>query len=242
MNRHTTQHIVLVAALAAAFSFSVTDASADNNQIKIEIPGDGQGWAHDPGRPLLTVSRMMPGSVASTTFGVLNDSPYKTKLSISSADVRDNDNGCNAPEAQVDTTCGAGQGELGRQLVFSLYLDKTKTRSFVATPVWSGSVRDLAHPVTIAAEMPAHAAWNVKLEVDFPRSSGNETQGDVLDFTLRIGTTGLPVQVLGEKIKRGGALPFTGAELALLAIAGAIAAALGATILRVADKRASHRT
>ncbi|HET7312286.1 MAG TPA: hypothetical protein VFJ17_13275 [Mycobacteriales bacterium] len=240
MKRYALRRIALAAGLAAAFSFA-TAAGADTNQVKINVAGDGQGWVHDPGKPILTVNGMMPGSDASTVFGVLNDSTYDTDLSISSANIRDDDNGCKASESVVDSTCGGGEGELSHELVFSLYVDKTRTGTFDAAPVWSGNIRDLSEPVTVVGQMSAHAAWDVKVNVDFPRSSGNETQSDALGFTLRIGTAALPVQVLGEKARRGGALPFTGAELAVLGVAAAIAAALGVTILRVADKRGSRR-
>jgi len=106
----------------------------------------------------------------------------------------DKENGCNSPEATVDTTCGNpgnGKGELDENLIIVLWDDVDSNDVFdggetyffqalgldniAATPKWSPS-----SPITIA---PGATQW-LKVRWDILGSVGNIIQSDSATFTL----------------------------------------------------------
>jgi hypothetical protein len=167
---------------------------------------------------------------------VRNDAADSAELALKTMAIKDDDNGCNHPEAQVDDTCGEHGGDLGHQLRLRVYVDPTHTATFGGSPSWVGTVYDLADAASLA-EMPAHGEWDLKLEAELPRASGNETQTDQLGFDLMVNLASSvgddSTEVKGVKQVRGGSagLPFTGSRIAGMLEIGAGLVLLGVLAL-----------
>ena len=114
-----------------------------------------------------------------------------TTLALSATDIVEDENGCNGPEAVVDSTCGADQGELGHELELSVYLDPENDGIFEATPRWSGTLHDLASPATLLNGLGGGGVVGLKIVIALPGPSGNETQTDDVDFSFRLTLAGV---------------------------------------------------
>ena len=179
----TLRGLGLLAAAAAMVLVPVTRAHADAHTISINI---GAGWVHDSSTPLFAVNRFAPGMSQSAAIEVRNDSSDPADLTLSSANIVDYENGCVHSEAIVDTTCGALQGELGHELVFSVYADPKNDGNFDATPRWTGTLFDLTTPVDLLTNMSGGAVVPLRVRMTLPSLSGNETQTDSVNFGLRL--------------------------------------------------------
>ena len=255
--RRFSTSVSLVAMALVVPALTVDAAVAGSYQVLIDL---GDGWVHESARPLLDVQRMVPGTSVSSVIGVKNDSSYVSELSVRSIDIVDDDNGCNEPESLLDSTCGPGEGELGHQMIFKIYVDAAHDGKFPPVPTWSGTVYDLSTVRQLAKGIRPRAEWNLKLEVEFPASSGNETQSDQLGFGLQLilssdaGTSS--TEVLGSTVGREevptasmstdvladkdgpstrpgifGHLPFTGAPLAGFVVSATALLLLGTAAL-----------
>lgn len=177
-----------VAAICAATAIlPAGTAAASTQDISVNT---GSGWVHDSATPLFDVSRMAPGFDQSATMLVRNDATDAGDLSLSSTDIVEYENGCMHSEAVVDTTCGALQGELGHELVFSVYADPDNDGTFETTPRWTGTLYDLAKPVDLLNDLAGGGIAGLRVEMTLPHSSGNETQTDQVGFSLRLTLTG----------------------------------------------------
>jgi hypothetical protein len=212
-------------AVAAAAAFTLigvaapAPATADTHRVLVDLH-DGSGWVHDSTTPLLDFTRLAPGSLRAATLSVRNDAADTAALALKTMAIRDDDNGCNHPEMQVDDTCGEHGGELGKELQLRVFVDPTHTATFGSSPSWVGTVYDLADRAAALADMPPNGEWDLKLEAELPRTSGNETQTDQLGFDLMVNLASAAgedsTEVKGVKHVRGGSagLPFTGSHLA----------------------------
>jgi hypothetical protein len=165
-------------------------AHADTTTISINT---GSGWVHDSSTPLFDVTRLAPGFTQTQTLMVRNDAADLGDLALSASDIVENENGCMHSEALVDSTCGATQGELGHELVFNVFLDPENDGSYQATPAWTGTLYDLAAPVSLLTGLPGGGIAGLRVVMTLPASSGNETQTDDVDFSFRLSLTGAGV-------------------------------------------------
>jgi hypothetical protein len=163
------------------------DAHADTSSISVNT---GSGWVHDSTTPLFDISKIAPGSSRSATLQVRNDSSDPAQLSLSATGIVEDENGCMHSEAFVDSTCGAFEGELGHELVFSVYLDPENDGTYQVTPAWTGTLYDLASPTALLAALPGGSVAGMRVDMTLPSSSGNETQTDQVGFALRLTLAG----------------------------------------------------
>ena len=213
----------VVATGLAALGLLVTPgaAHAEVSHLSINL---GHGWQQDSTDPIFQLDSIAPGWSASRTMLVRNDSGEPAKLAFTADDIVDAENGCNAPESLVDTTCGPDQGELGHAVQFSLTVDPENDGTFEAAPRWAGTLYDITSPRVIDADVPAHGTVGVRIHGILPfATTGNEVQTDRLGFGLRItleqaGSVSA-VEVKGTKTSRPpsgevlGSLPFTGSRI-----------------------------
>ena len=237
---------------ALAFALPAANASAtapaapaapNTGQLSVNT---GSGWTHDPTDPLFDITRIAPGWTETKTFDVRNDSPASAAISLHSANVDDEENGCNHPESFIDTTCsGPNAGELGGEIILSLYAGSGSGGTFDATPSWTGSIRAL-QLATGLGPLAAGATRAYKIVAELPYSSGNETQTDSVSFDLVVGLDGATVAVEGTKTTRPPTsnpitraidqLPFTGTPAQRL-VAAALSMLLGGTVLVLLFRR-----
>lgn len=215
-------------------------AHADSGQISIN---EGQGWSSAPSSPLLTVGEIVPGWHMSKTVLVRNDSGANASLALRSTDIVEFENGCSPDEAAVDSTCGPNQGELGHALRFSVFAHAGSSPASDATPIWTGTLYDLAaQPLLLTNAFAAGATWTVDVAAELPLRSGNETQTDQVGFNVNFDIEGTGVsgtaQVKGIKFSRHkglaatltGVLPFTGSSSLQLS-AAALCLIIGGLLL-----------
>jgi len=162
-------------------------AHADSWTISINT---GSGWVHDSSTPLFDVDRLAPGFGQSATLHVRNDSPQGATLSLAATDLVELENGCMHSESVIDSTCGATQGELGHQLIFSVYADPEDDGTYESTPRWTGTLYGLTSPAALLADLPGGAVAGLRIDLALPFSSGNETQTDTVDFAFRFTLAG----------------------------------------------------
>lgn len=258
--------LVLAGATAAVIVALPSAAHAASDPISINL---GSGWVHDSSAPLFNDTRIAPGWTGTKTLEVRNNTNASMTLGISSADIVDSENGCMHSEALVDTTCGNGpdQGELGHEMVFSVYLDPTDTGTYTGPPAWTGTLYDIQAAAVLSSSVPANGVWGVRVTAELPYSSGNETQTDSVGYSLRLdgdGTgAGLTTSVLGETFTKAGgdpagssgihvasvlgetfgagSLPFTGSYADVLLPVG-ITLVLGGGLLRLSAIRRRARS
>jgi hypothetical protein len=191
--------MAVVAVLAGTVGFGTpTAAHAGQPHISINV---GSGWTHDTSLPLFDVSRIAAGWSSERAVEVRNDSRETTALTLTAINVVDNENGCTHAEASVDTTCaGANAGELGHEIVLSLF------RGSGSTPLWRGSLYELRAGLQLDDRMAPRQVDGLRLLADLPSSVGNEVQSDTVSFGLRLTLAGAgastSVAVEGIKISR----------------------------------------
>jgi hypothetical protein len=180
---------VVFAGLAAAVVAVVptTAAQAATQDMSINL---GSGWVHDSATPLFAVTGFAPGFSQTQTLLVRNDTTDAGNLALSADNIVENENGCMHSEAVVDFTCGATQGELGHELLFSVFLDPENDGSYEAAPTWTGTLYDLTTPTSLLNGIPGGGIVGLKVDMALPFSSGNETQTDDVDFSFRLSLAG----------------------------------------------------
>jgi hypothetical protein len=218
-----TRLICVALGLSGALALALPAASAgaapttsDTGQVSINT---GSGWTHHPTKPLFDFTRIVPGWSGTAILGVRNDSDTSALLALKVTDVVDKENGCNHSESLVDTTCTGDAGELGGEIVLTVYGDADNDGSYDPAPAWTGSIRDLDHASALG-DLTAGASRNLEIVAGLPVNAGNETQSDQVSFDLLVSLNGAGVAVEGTKTTRapGGGLlgraidqlPFTG--------------------------------
>lgn len=203
-------------ACSAAISLLSPAAHAADDPISINL---GNGWVHDSAAPLFHEARIVPGWSTTRTLLVRNNTDAPMALGISAADIVDSENGCTHAESIVDNTCGSGpdQGELGREMIVSVFVDPTNTGSVTAAPTWTGTLRGLLQVAALDSSVPAHAISGVRITTQLPWTSGNETQTDSVSFGLRLdaedaGGVTLATAVLGQTFAQGADPTAAGAD------------------------------
>jgi hypothetical protein len=199
-------------------------ASADDGSLLVDVPGDGVGFTHHPGSPLLDVQRLYPGSSGDGTMDIRNTSAYDARLDLSATNLDSRENSCLGPESRdPGEDCHASGGELPG------WLDVTITREDVnpAEVLWSGNLDALAHGATLTDDLPAGATWRLRTTVALPWEAPNDTMSDSVSFDTRFTATseaststvaGPQVSAAAGGKPRGGhpiTLPLTGGTVSL---------------------------
>jgi hypothetical protein len=187
-------------------------ASADDGSLLVDVPGDGVGFTHDPGVPVLDVQKLYPGSSGSGYLDLRNTSAYDATLSLAVLDLVSQENGCLRPEArEPGEGCDADGGELED------WVDVTVTREDLpgGAPdqvLWQGGIGSLSHGADLAATLPAGATWRLRMTVALPTAATNETMSDSLGFDTRFTATGDggTSTVDGPQVDVSGPRPHTG--------------------------------
>jgi LPXTG-motif cell wall-anchored protein len=221
---------------AAALVLLGTPAAADSDPLVVEIVGGG---------PLLEITGMYPGiEVESALLSVSNSTDEAGSVALRVRDVVSDDNGCNAPESVVDSTCGAEEGELADQVV--LTVERRTGDDTWETVASEQPLAELAAGVPLEDSLPAGDTHVYRLILHLPPGSGNETQTDSIDFDVAIvGEAVVDAQVLGAtalgvRATTGLALPATGATLSAPLLAAMACLVTGAGLVALA--RRSDRT
>jgi len=234
-----------VALAVPAVSATATPSAANGGQISVNT---GSGWTHEPTTPLFDFSRIAPGWSGTASLDVRNDSDTTAAITLRASHVVEDENGCNHPESVVDTTCtGDNAGELGKEIVLSVFPGPGNDGTFAATSTWTGTIEDLANGATLASDLGPADVASYKVTAELPRSSGNETQTDQVGFDMVVGLDGAAgVAVEGTKITRHGTstlrgiadhLPFTGPLAMRLAAAGLSLLFAGLALILLATQR-----
>lgn len=135
--------------------------------------------------------------VGGKTWTIVNTGSVPGELTLSMNDLINNDNGCNEPEALMDTTCGnpgPNEGELGANMIAKILLDTDGAGPAQATEVVSTTLATAnqgefasqwvsnAGVVTLPAGGQATVTMNWATD---PQSYTNVIQSDSLGFGLQ---------------------------------------------------------
>ncbi|TDQ52206.1 hypothetical protein [Actinorugispora endophytica] len=186
----------------------------------------------------IDVPDIAPGYQESWSVTVVNEraEPVTVGLRVEGPD--NDDNGCSAPEALKDDTCGAGNGELGAHLRMHVGVPENE-RLFSSTldAAGEGSGQILT--------VPGGGEVEVVIGLRLPAGTGNVVQTDSVGFTLVWraeafpGTAGAPAEG-GVEVRSdaagssdGGGLAMTGARVMLLVGVAMVLLAGGALLVVV---------
>ena len=223
--------------------------------LKIDVPGDGDGFVSGTAAPGLVFDNLMPGDERDETIGLWNDSAEPVSLSMRVSDIVDGENGCVEPESNEggDTSCGVAEGELSDWLELTV----TRTDGTNDDQLWTGAFTTMAAGVVLVDDMPAGDQWSVRIDVRMQPEAGNITMTDAVEFTMgwaaegeRATPQGNDVQVAGVAGSRpdvevrgaeGFQLPLVGTTVEpwLLVYAGVLLVGGGALIRRSQQHDAS---
>ncbi len=185
------RRFALLSALLAVLCLTlgvVWSGSAGADAGKVLVSVNGAGFAAHPAGPLLDTAGLAPGQSVSATLGVRSGFGVGVKLSLALIDVHNDDNGCTAAEAQVDVTCGSGQGEIADRLVMTIQRATHKTGPYRS--IWTGTAAELEHAVGVDAAVPAKGERWLTMTATLPAAVGNVVQSDTLTFGVRVVLSG----------------------------------------------------
>ncbi len=122
---------IAVGLMGAAFAyFSDTETSTGNTftagtlDLKVDDdPDGGVHWVDDPNFSALVseaAGNLAPGDSEDLTIGIYNDGSIDGNASIKFIVTANDDNGINEPESKVDTSDGAGNGELAQNIKIAI--------------------------------------------------------------------------------------------------------------------------
>lgn len=177
--------------------FSDTETSADNTfavgTLDMSV-GGANGTAFDS----INISNVgADGTVSGTkTWVITNSGSIPGNLTFQVNNIKNYENGCNEPEAIVDTTCDPALaddgtiGEFGNELAVTVSLDTgagfnsviSSTMANANQSAYATQWNSNAGTVTI----PAGGSVSVKMDwANDPTSYGNEIQSDSLEYGLQ---------------------------------------------------------
>jgi hypothetical protein len=230
---------LIAACCLLAGLFGSGPASADRAGKVLLSVGGGSFDTH-PAGPLLDTSGLAPGVRVTNTLGVRSRFDVATKVSLQLVNVRDDDNGCVPPEARVDSTCGTGNGDLGRVLIVSV--DEATAQHGTYHQVWQGNALRLINTIGLPVQVPGGADRWLRFSAAVPSTVGNVVESDTFGFGLHIVLAGHGQHGgsgVGGKHTGGhhhgssgghGGLAATGFELVLFVVGGLLLIAAGAVL------------
>lgn len=250
MARLSVRHLLLAVLTVAPVAVIAAPPARAAGELRVSVDGNG---------PLVNLAGLIPGGTRESNFSVANTSGDDAALALRLVDLREDDNGCvGAEAADGDSTCGAGGGELGRDLMVAVV--PLGDEGQPTGPAVAGSVRDLVAWTAVAPRLAAGTERSFRLDWALPGQSGNDVQTDTVSFDVEFvleqtvggGDGAVPgpagptpdVQVLGAQLEPAGPptrvpgthLPKTGADPVSTVEFGSIALGIGA-ILLVATRR-----
>jgi hypothetical protein len=177
------RRLVVVAALAlAVLGSGMCPATAEPGYLRVDVPGDGYGFTHDPQVPLVLADRLAPGYGVDSTLSVQNSSDTAAALSLGVYDVRDAENGCSRQESRGGLDdCADPRGELSEWLRVMVQREDP-----AQTVLWSGDFTALASGVRLTDDLPAGATWTLRVTLTLPSEATNETMTDRVSFGSRL--------------------------------------------------------
>lgn len=195
--------------LAAATSLGLTlltpAAAHAVGDLKIDVPGNSDGFVSGTVAPGLVFDDLMPGEQRSATIGLWNDSAEPVSLRMHVSDLVDGENGCVEPESNDggDTSCAVGGGELSRWLELSV----TRTDGSADQHLWSGPFTAMTTGTVLAETMPAGEQWDLRIDVLMRPEAGNVTMTDAVQFVMAWSSRGQEVGPPGGDPDRPGPGP-----------------------------------
>lgn len=140
----------------------------------------------DSADPAAGLDRLAPGVTWQSTFTASNTSGDDAALWLRVVDLEEDDNGCTRPEiAAGDTTCGAGGGELGRDLRVR-FLAVGPGGGTTGPAVFDAALVDLEDATVLDPDLPGGTSRSFRVEVTLPGSSPNDTQSDLITFDIEL--------------------------------------------------------
>lgn len=141
-----------------------------------------------------TVDNVKPGDTGSGIWVINNVGTIDGFVDLESISQVNDDNGCNEPETEDgDTTCGAGQGDLGVNLNIDLFVDADNNgiKGAGEATIYNGAVSGLAANYEQNLSLGASETNYVTLNWAVPTTAGNEIQSDslVLNLTFELAQT-----------------------------------------------------
>jgi hypothetical protein len=188
MNTRCLPHAVVALSVLAGLTFGAPAGASRGSvgDLLLDVPGDGLGFRNGPFDPLLLTDGLAPGDSGTAVVGVRSDGGPASDLSLRFLQIADLDPECSPAEAPVDASCGTGPGELGEDVIFDISadLDDDEDDDEFGSPVFSGTVGDLADGIPLGGSLVAGEEWFFRVTARLPLSSGNETMTDSLAFDL----------------------------------------------------------
>lgn len=151
--------------------------------------GDESGSLAEP----FTIENLGDGAVSSggKTWKITNKGTLPGRLYFVLNNISNNENGCNEPEKEVDLSCGlpgVGEGELGKMIKVSLYLNEVKvvggdlsnSLGVLISDSWAGM-----DPVILKGGESVVVRLDWVLDPEY----GNEIQSDSLGFDVSFDLT-----------------------------------------------------
>lgn len=242
--------LTLIGAACLALVFGIMNPgqadAAGGGHVTIDIAGHSGGFTADPVGPLVDTAGLVPGRTTSATMGVRNGFDLPSDLVLRLINVSDNDNTCTPAETVAEPGCGAAQGELGGELVFTVSVSPTENGTYVEA--WTGPASQIESGVAVASNIAAGTAKWLRFDAGLPTTVGNDVQTDTFGFGVRVvlqnssGIAGVSVdRNPGTTHSSSGHdalnLPFTGTRVALLFGAGMLALLGGLVLLAGARMR-----
>ena len=134
--------------------------------LLLNLPDQFLSWTDDVAKSILPEGDIGPGETVGSVVGVRNESEGPVVVSLQFRDIQDD-------------------GQLGEHLRFTITRDPERDGTFEPTPVFAGTLHGLADAVELAdVELPAHSAWDYRVEAALPEDAGNDVAGDGVSFTF----------------------------------------------------------
>jgi hypothetical protein len=144
--------------------------------------GDSQNKQVEP----FVISDLGTGKIAGQKIWKLkNTGSLSGQFIAELSNISDNENGCNAPEKEIDQTCdnpGVGQGDLGKLISVNLYVDNVLKTTFPLTDSGITSLENYWSNNKFILN-PGQES-ELKIEWFETGDYGNEIQSDSLSFDL----------------------------------------------------------
>lgn len=121
------------------------------------------------------------------TWSVTNKGTLPGRLYLKIDNLANNENGCNSPEAEVDTTCntpGTGEGELGKSLTLKAYLND---QVVATTNLDTASQKAIETAWNTLSPVILQAGQTAQVELEWSMAAegyGNEIQSDSVGFDV----------------------------------------------------------
>ncbi|HRY62682.1 MAG TPA: TasA family protein [Candidatus Paceibacterota bacterium] len=181
---------VIVGATRAYFSDTETSTGNTFAAGTLDLNLDGA----DTNSVKFTVTNTAPGASGTSYWTVKNVGSLAGYVDLASIAKTNDDNLCTEPEStDGDTTCGAGQGELGANMNITIFVDADKDGVIDGgeTTLYTGTLDGLATSYDANLALAAGAEQYVSLNWSIPTTVGNVIQSDSvqLDMSFQLGQT-----------------------------------------------------